>query len=202
MTLAEQGELKLVSRKKKEKRLQQKAKVIWITGLSGSGKTTLAKLLDNRLFKDGYFTQVLDKDMVRSGLNKKLGYTPEDRKENVRRVAEIAKMYIESGIICICAFTSPQEKLRKKVRKIIGKKDFIEIYLNTPLEVCEGRNINELYTLAKEGKIKNFAGVSLQFEPSLKARLTLDTSALGVEECVHKIIEAIKADIEFVPKEK
>jgi adenylylsulfate kinase len=167
---------KIVSRKEKEQRLNQKSKVIWFTGLSGSGKTTLATALERNLFNRGYLIQILDGDNIRSGINNNLGFSPEDRIENIRRIAEISKLLIQSGLICICAFVSPTEDTRKIVRDIVGQEDFLEVFVSTPIEVCESRDVKGLYQKARAGLIKEFTGISAPFEIPQNAILSIDTS--------------------------
>ena len=132
---------RLIQREDREKRLNQHSKVLWLTGLSGSGKSTIAQQLERRLFEEGFFAQVLDGDNIRTGINKNLGFSAEDREENIRRIAEIAKLYLQSGIICINSFISPTRAIRHMAKSIIGAEDFIEIYVNAPLEVCESRDV-------------------------------------------------------------
>lgn len=185
----------IVTRLEKENRLQQKAKVIWFTGLSGSGKTTLATGLERVLFEKGFIIQLLDGDNIRSGINNNLGFTDEDRIENVRRIAEIANLLLNCGIISICSFVSPTEKIRETVREIVGKADFLEIYLNTPLEVCEDRDVKGLYAKARSGELHNFTGVSAPFEASKKSILKIDTSNKSVEECLDLLQKKILPEI-------
>lgn len=185
----------LVSRIEKEKLLNQKSKVIWFTGLSGSGKTTLATALEKNLYEDGFVTQILDGDNIRSGINNNLGFSPEDRMENVRRIAEVAKLLLNSGVICICAFVSPTEDIRNLVREIVGEDDFLEIFMSTPLEVCETRDVKGLYQKARAGEIKNFTGISAPFEIPLNAVLSIDTSNKSVEECVNLLLGKILPEI-------
>lgn len=151
--------------------------------------------MERALFEKGYFTQLLDGDNIRSGINNNLGFTPEDRKENVRRIAEIAKLLLHCGVISICSFVSPTEKIRKTVRKIVGKADFLEVYLNTPLDVCERRDVKGLYAKARTGEIRNFTGITAPFEPSKKAILTLDTSEKSVDECVAILLQSMLPEI-------
>lgn len=185
----------LVSRIEKEKLLNQKSKVIWFTGLSGSGKTTLATALEKNLYEDGFVTQILDGDNIRSGINNNLGFSPEDRMENVRRIAEVAKLLLNSGVICICAFVSPTEDIRNLVREIVGEDDFLEIFMSTPLEVCETRDVKGLYQKARAGEIKNFTGISAPFEIPQNAVLSIDTSNKSVEECVNLLLGKILPEI-------
>lgn len=186
---------KQVSRKEKEKLLNQKSKIIWFTGLSGSGKTTLAQALERNLHEKGFLTQVLDGDNIRSGINSNLGFSPEDRMENIRRIAEIAKLLLNSGVICICAFVSPTENIRNLVSEIAGEDDFIEIFMNTPIEVCESRDVKGLYQKARSGEIKNFTGISAPFEIPENAVLSIDTSNKSVEECVKILLDKVLQEI-------
>lgn len=185
----------IVSRAEKEKKLNQRSKVIWFTGLSGSGKTTLASALERELFERGYLTQVLDGDNIRTGINNNLGFSPEDRFENIRRIAEISKLLIHSGVICICAFVSPTENVRNIVRSIVGEDDFLEIYVSTPLEVCETRDVKGLYKKARAGEIKEFTGISAPFEIPQNIVLSIDTSDKTIDECVAILIEKLTPEI-------
>ncbi|MBK6282228.1 MAG: adenylyl-sulfate kinase [Draconibacterium sp.] len=184
-----------VSRREKELLLNQKSKIIWFTGLSGSGKTTLANALEKNLYEKGFLTQILDGDNIRSGINNNLGFSPEDRMENVRRIAEIAKLLLNSGVICICAFVSPTEDIRNLVCGIAGDEDFIEIYMSTPLEVCERRDVKGLYQKARAGEIKNFTGISAPFEIPKNAALSIDTTNKSVEECVNILLDKVLQEI-------
>ncbi len=181
-----------VSQALKEKFLNQRAFVIWFTGLPCSGKTTLALALEKELFSRGHLCKILDGDNVRTGINSNLGFSPEDRSENIRRIAEVSKLFLETGVITINAFVSPQEELRTLAKQIIGKKRFFEIYLNPTLEVCEQRDVKGMYRLAREGKIPNFTGIQAPFEIPQHADLELDTSKTSIEESVTFIMEKIK----------
>jgi adenylylsulfate kinase len=187
----------IVSRSEKEKKLNQRSKVIWFTGLSGSGKTTLASALERNLFERGYLTQVLDGDNIRTGINNNLGFSPEDRMENIRRIAEIAKLLINSGVICICAFVSPTEEIRNIVRSIVGDEDFLGIYVSTSLEVCETRDTKGLYQKARAGKIKEFTGISAPFDVPQNAVLSIDTSDKTVEACVEILLDKLLKEIVY-----
>ena len=187
----------IVSREEKEKKLKQKAKVIWFTGLSGSGKTTLASALERNLFERGHLTQVLDGDNIRTGINNNLGFSPEDRMENIRRIAEIAKLLINSGVICLCAFVSPTRDVRNIVRTIVGEDDFLEVFVSTPIEVCETRDIKGLYRKARAGEIKEFTGVSAPFDIPQNAILSIDTSDKSVEECVKILLDRLLAEVTY-----
>jgi len=187
----------IVSREEKEKKLKQKAKVIWFTGLSGSGKTTLASALERNLFERGHLTQVLDGDNIRTGINNNLGFSHEDRMENIRRIAEIAKLLINSGVICLCAFVSPTRDVRNIVRTIVGEDDFLEVFVSTPIEVCETRDIKGLYRKARAGEIKEFTGVSAPFDIPQNAILSIDTSDKTVEECVEILLRRLLAEVTY-----
>jgi adenylylsulfate kinase len=182
---------RIYDRKVKEEILRQSAKVIWFTGLSGSGKTTLASNLEKELFFRRFFCQVLDGDNIRTGINNNLGFSQEDRLENIRRIAEVSKLLINTGMITICSFISPTEQIRGLARSIIGEKDFIEIFLNPPLEVCEQRDTKGLYQKARAGIIKDFTGISAPFEPPGNPDLEIDTSQLGIKESVDLIFATI-----------
>ncbi len=172
----------LLSRKERAAFLKQKSKVIWMTGLSGSGKSTIAGLLERKLFENGYFAQVLDGDNIRSGINNNLGFSMEDRMENIRRIAEVAKLYLNSGIITICAFVSPTIEIRNFAKHIIGPADFLEVFVNAPLEVCEERDVKGLYKKARNGEIKDFTGIDSPFENPIAPDLTLHTSQTSAPE--------------------
>lgn len=185
----------IIPRKKKEKKLQQKSKVIWFTGLSGSGKTTLATALERQLFAKGFLTQVLDGDNIRSGINNNLGFSTADRKENIRRIAEISKLFLNCGVICICAFVSPTEEIRKVVKDIVGLADFMEIYVSTPFEVCRKRDVKGLYAKAENGLIKEFTGISAPFESPQKPLLSIDTTQKTVDFCVDELLGKIVPEL-------
>lgn len=182
---------KIVTRTEKEKKLNQKSKVIWFTGLSGSGKTTMSIALERYLFDAGFLTQILDGDNIRSGVNNNLGFSPEDRLENIRRIAEIAKLFLNCGVICICAFVSPTEDTRQLVRDIVGSEDFLEIYMSTPIETCESRDIKGLYAKARSGAVKDFTGVSAPFEVPRHSLLSIDTTDKSVGECLEDLLATI-----------
>lgn len=182
---------RIYDRKVKEEILRQSAKVIWFTGLSGSGKTTLAANLEKELFFRRFFCQVLDGDNIRSGINNNLGFSEEDRLENIRRIAEVSKLMINAGMITICSFISPTDEIRALAKNIIGEDDFIEVFLNPPLEVCEQRDVKGLYKKAREGVIKDFTGISSPFEVPGDPDVEIDTSAIGIKESVDVIFDAI-----------
>ena len=172
----------LISRKEKENLLSQKGTCFWLTGLSGSGKTTIAKLTAEKLHSDGILTQVLDGDNIRLGVNNNLTFSEEDRTENIRRIAEITKLFIENGVVTICCFISPTKKMRSLAKKIIGSKDFNEIFVNTSSEDCTKRDTKGLYKKAALGEIKNFTGVSAPFEEPISAELIIPTQNLSAED--------------------
>ncbi len=182
---------RMLGRKDKEDLLQQHSVMIWFTGLSGSGKSTVAIALERELHKRGLLCRILDGDNIRSGINNNLGFTEADRVENIRRIAEVGKLFIDSGIITIAAFISPNNDIREMASGIIGKDDFLEIFVNTPLSVCEERDVKGLYAKARKGEIKNFTGISAPFEAPEHPALSLDTSRLSLEESVNKLLELI-----------
>jgi adenylyl-sulfate kinase len=161
--------------------------VVWLTGLSAAGKSTIATELERELFAQGKHAFVLDGDNMRHGLCSDLGFSPEERKENIRRIGEVAKLFAEAGFICITAFISPYRSDRDLARKIATEGKFIEVYLNVPMEICEQRDPKGLYAKARSGQIKNFTGVSAPYEPPLKAELELRTDKLSLQECVAAI---------------
>jgi len=180
-----------LTREDKENYLKQNAKVIWITGLSGSGKSTLASGLEKALAEKGYFTQVLDGDNIRTGINNNLGFTAEDRTENIRRIAEVNKLFLNCGIITINAFISPTNDIRHMAKKIIGEDDFIEIFVDAPVEVCIERDPKGLYKKAISGEIKNFTGVSAPFDRPDNADITINTAELSIEEGINKALKYV-----------
>ena len=186
-----------VSRNEKEKRLRQHAQVIWMTGLSGSGKTTIALGLEKELFGRGFLVQLLDGDLVRTGINNNLQFSVEDRTENIRRIAEISKIFINCGIITINCFISPTNMIRAMARKIIGTEDFIEVYMNSSLEVCETRDIKGLYAKARRGEIKEFTGIDSPFEAPEHPDLELKTDELTIEETIRKALDYILPTIQI-----
>jgi adenylylsulfate kinase len=187
----------ILNRSDKERLLQQRSKVIWLTGLSGSGKTTLARNIEMDLNKRGFLTQILDGDNVRTGINNNLGFSEEDRIENIRRIAEVTKLFIDCGIICINSFISPTKEIRQLAKNIIGEDNFIEIYVNTPLEVCEARDIKGLYKKAREGKIKNFTGIDAPFEPPENPDVEIKTEEMSLEDSVKKCMDVILPKVTY-----
>lgn len=182
---------RIYDRRVKEEILRQNGRVIWFTGLSGSGKTTLAASLEKELFFRRFFCQVLDGDNIRAGINNNLGFNEEDRLENIRRIAEVSKLLVNAGLITICSFISPTNEIRDLARKIIGPEDFIEVYLSTPLRVCEERDTKGLYKKARAGEITDFTGISSPFDVPACPDVELDTSKYTVRECVDKIFASV-----------
>jgi len=182
---------KLLGRKEKENFLNQNAKVIWFTGLSGSGKSTIAEGLEKWLFGKGFFVQVLDGDNTRTGINNNLGFSLEDRTENIRRISEVSKLFMESGVICINSFVSPTNDIRKIAKDIIGQNDFIEVYVNTPLSVCEDRDVKGLYKKARAGEIKGFTGIDSPFEAPIAPDVDLLTENQTIIESITKVFNFV-----------
>lgn len=181
----------MLSREDKETLLGQRGMMLWLTGLSGSGKSTVAIALERELHKRGLLCRILDGDNIRSGINNNLGFSEEDRIENIRRIAEIGKLFVDTGIIAIAAFISPNNDLRQMAARIIGSEDFLEIFISTPLEECEKRDVKGLYAKARRGEIKNFTGISAPFEAPEHPALSLDTSKMSLEESVRSLLELI-----------
>ena len=181
----------MLSRHDKEQLLGQKEVMLWFTGLSGSGKSTVAIALERELQKRGLLCRILDGDNIRTGINANLGFSADDRRENIRRVAEVAKLFVDTGIITIAAFVSPTEDLRNLAQHIIGKDDFKEIFISTPIEECERRDVKGLYARARRGEVKNFTGISTPFEAPQHPALSLDTSKLSLEESVAQLLQLL-----------
>jgi len=181
-----------LQREDRENLLKQKGTMIWFTGLSGSGKSTLAIALERELYKQGILCRILDGDNIRSGINNNLGFSETDRTENIRRIAEVSKLFVDCGIVTIAAFISPTNAIRKMAAKIIGTDDFIEIFVSTPIEECEKRDVKGLYAKARRGEIKDFTGISSPFEAPESPFLSIDTSSIPLEESIQTIMEAIK----------
>ncbi|MCF8397564.1 MAG: adenylyl-sulfate kinase [Bacteroidales bacterium] len=181
----------ILTRADKEKFLKQRSCVIWMTGLSGSGKTTIARHIEIELNKRGHLTQVLDGDNIRTGINNNLGFTEEDRIENIRRIAEVSRLFVDCGVICINSFISPTREIRHMAMDIIGRDDFIEVFVNAPLEICEQRDVKGLYQKAREGKIKNFTGIDAPFEKPENPQIELLTGKQSIAESMGVALEYI-----------
>ena len=188
---------KMMSKQDKEELLKQHGVMLWFTGLSGSGKSTVAIALERELHQRGLLCRILDGDNIRSGINNNLGFSPEDRVENIRRIAEVGKLFVDTGIITIAAFISPNNQLRNMASEIIGKENFIEVYISTPLEECERRDVKGLYAKARRGEIKEFTGISAPFEAPENPESELDTSKLSLKESVDILLEAILPKVSF-----
>lgn len=182
---------RMLGRADKEELLKQHGLMIWFTGLSGSGKSTIAIALERELQQRGLLCRILDGDNIRSGINNNLGFSAEDRVENIRRIAEVGKLFVDTGIITLAAFISPNNEIREMAAGIIGKEDFLEIYVSTPLEECERRDVKGLYAKARRGEIKNFTGISAPFEAPAHPALSLDTSKLSLKESVDQLLDLI-----------
>ena len=183
---------KTLTRGDREALLKQKSKVVWFTGLSGSGKSTLASALEKVLYEKGYLCKLLDGDNIRTGINNNLGFTEPDREENIRRIAEVCKLFLNCGVITLAAFISPTNEIRKQAMSIIGEENFVEIFVNPPLETCEKRDTKGLYAKARKGEIQNFTGISSPFEAPEKPALEIDTSCYTVEECIEQIMGVLE----------
>ena len=186
-----------VERKDRNKQKGHKSLVVWFTGLSGSGKSTLANMVEKKLFDQGIHTFSLDGDNVRGGINNNLGFSREDREENLRRIAEVAKLFVDSGAIVIASFISPLESDRNVVKKIIGEEDFIEVFVNTPLEVCESRDVKGLYKKARAGEIKNFTGIDAPYEDPKSPEIEVKTDLEKAEKSVDRIVEYLMNKLEI-----
>lgn len=181
-----------ISRADRAEAKHQKPCLLWFTGLSGSGKSTIASALDVALYQRGYHTFLLDGDNVRHGLNKDLGFSDDDRVENIRRIGEVSKLFADAGLIVLSAFISPFSDDRRMVRKLFPAGEFIEVFMNTPLETCESRDPKGLYSKARSGQIKHFTGIDSPYEIPSHPEITLDTSQLSIEECVENLLQYLK----------
>lgn len=188
---------KILGRYDKEKLLNQNGKVVWLTGLSGAGKTTVAKCLEEELFQRGYLTQILDGDNIRSGINNNLGFSDEDRYENIRRISEVSRLFVNCGVITINCFISPTEEIRNMAKVIIGAQDFIEVYINAPIEVCEQRDTKGLYARARLGEIENFTGITSSFEKPENFDIEVRTDIYSAKECAKQILEIVLPRVEY-----
>ncbi len=183
----------------KQRREQNKhnSKLIWFTGLSGSGKSTLANQVEIYLHKQGKKTYVLDGDNIRGGLNKDLDFTPQGREENLRRIAETAKLFIDAGVITLAAFISPMQKDRDKIKQIVGTENFIEVFVNASVEACEKRDVKGLYKKARAGEIPNFTGISAPYEKPENPTIEINSDFESIEDSIKKVIEIINPELEL-----
>jgi len=190
----------ILSRKEKETLLKQRAKVVWLTGLSGSGKSTIAKAVERALHEKGFATKLLDGDNIRVGLSNNLTFSVEDRRENIRRISEAARLFLDGGIICLCSFVSPTKEIRDLARSIVGADDFLEVYVNAPIEVCEERDVKGLYKKARAGEIKNFTGIDSPFEgpesPFMEIRTDLEDLQTSTDRLVSALLPSITPVVE------
>lgn len=183
---------KMMTRGDKENLLHQRGMMVWFTGLSGSGKSTIALGVERELHRLGILCRILDGDNIRAGINSNLGFSDDDRKENIRRIAEVGKLFVQTGVVTLACFVSPTIEIRQMARTIIGAEDFFEVYVSTPIEECERRDVKGLYARARRGEVKDFTGVSAPFEAPVDPVLSLDTSVLTLEESVNAVVELIK----------
>ena len=186
----------LLQKSDKESLLKQRAITIWMTGLSGSGKSTIAKGLERHLHKLGYLTQMLDGDNIRVGINNNLGFSEEDRTENIRRIAEVSKLFINCGVITLNCFVSPTAEMRAMAKEIIGADNFVEVYINASVAECEKRDVKGLYAKARAGEIKNFTGIDAPFEAPKNPAVDVNTAEQSVDESIQKVIDHILPLIE------
>ncbi len=187
----------ILQQEDKEKLLNQRAKVIWMTGLSGSGKTTVAKGVERYLHSKGILSKLLDGDNIRVGISNNLSFTAEDRAENIRRIAETSKLFINCGVVTINCFVSPSNAIRQIAKDIIGTENFIEVYINASVAKCEERDVKGLYKKARAGEIKNFTGIDAPFEAPNNPNLEINTSKLSIDQSVQKVLDYILPKIEF-----
>jgi adenylylsulfate kinase len=183
-----------LQKEEKETALNQRGLVIWMVGLSGSGKSTLAKALENKLHSKGHLTQLLDGDNLRTGINNNLGFTPADRKENIRRTAEVAKLFANCGIVTICSFICPTNELQNLAASIIGE-DMYSVFVSCPVEVCEQRDVKGLYAKARKGEIPNFTGISAPFESPQSPDITVETNKQSLEESLELLYASVQPKI-------
>lgn len=181
----------ILQRKNKEELLNQKSKVVWMTGLSGSGKTTIAKGVEKHLHSQGVLNQLLDGDNIRTGISNNLTFSYKDREENIRRISEISKLFLNCGIVTLNCFISPTISMRQIAKEIIGNNNFIEVYINAPIEICEERDVKGLYKKARKGEIENFTGVSSPFEAPKDPELEINTSKLSIDESIKELVNYI-----------
>ncbi len=182
---------RMMSRADKESLLHQRGMMIWFTGLSGSGKSTIAIGVERELHQRGLLCRILDGDNIRLGINAGLGFSAEDRRENLRRIAEVGKLFVDTGIITLAAFVSPTNEYRAMARDIIGAEDFFEVYVSTPLEECERRDVKGLYARARRGEVKDFTGISAPFEVPEHPALSIDTSKQPLEQSVKQVVDLV-----------
>jgi adenylylsulfate kinase len=181
----------ILQREDKEELLNQNSKVIWMTGLSGSGKTTVAKGVERYLHSQGILNQLLDGDNIRVGISNNLTFSSDDRTENIRRISEVSKLFLNCGVVTLNCFVSPTIEIRNIAKQIIGADNFIEVYINASLETCEGRDVKGLYQKARKGEIKDFTGISAPFEAPKNPEIEINTAQLSIDESVQKVLDYI-----------
>ena len=182
---------KMMTRQDKEQLLHQRGMMIWFTGLSGSGKSTIALGVERELHARGILCRILDGDNIRTGINAGLGFSADDRRENIRRIAEVGKLFVDTGIVTLAAFVSPTNEYRQMARDIIGADDFFEVYVSTPLEECERRDVKGLYARARRGEVKDFTGISAPFEAPANPALNIDTTRQPLEVSVQQVVDLV-----------
>lgn len=190
-----------ITKEDRNKQIGHQSLVIWFVGLSGSGKSTIANKLEQLLFTNKILTYTLDGDNIRSGINSGLTFSEEDRHENMRRIAEVSKLFINAGVVTLASFISPQKRDREMARKIIGKENFVEIFVNTPLEICEKRDVKGLYKKARAGEIKKFTGIDSPFEAPENPYLEIKTQEESVEESANRIFELLNKKLKLLGEE-
>ncbi len=188
----------MVTKNDRETISGHKGCTIWLTGLSGSGKSTLAVALEKKLWDRGVRAYVLDGDNIRHGLNKDLGFSPQDRTENIRRIGEVAKLFTDAGVVNITAFISPYRADRDAVRALMAPGDFLEVHVDCPVEVCERRDVKGLYKKARAGEIPEFTGISAPYEEPVKAELTVHTDRASEEECLNQLLAFLESG-KYIP---
>ena len=181
----------MLGRSAKEELLGQRGILVWFTGLSGSGKSTVALGVERELHAKGILCRILDGDNIREGINNNLGFSAEDRKENIRRIAEIGKLFVHTGVVTLACFVSPTREIRQMAREIVGADDFLEVFVSTPIEECERRDVKGLYARARRGEVKDFTGISAPFEAPESPDLNIDTSVLSLEDSVNAVLSLI-----------
>ena len=186
-----------ITKNQREVQHGHKSYLIWFTGLSGSGKSTLANLVEVELHNNGLSTYILDGDNIRQGINKDLSFAPQDRSENIRRIAEISNLMLDAGVITLAAFVSPYIKDREEVKQIVGKDNFIEIFVNTSLEECEKRDVKGLYRKARAGEIKNMTGISAPYQPPINPDIEVITDGQSIEDSVQSILKFLNQKLKF-----
>lgn len=186
-----------VSKLQRQELLHQNSLLLWFTGLSGSGKSTIANALEFKLHEEGFKTYALDGDNIRKGINNDLTFSPEDRKENIRRIAEVANLMVDAGVIVLAAFVSPYKKDRENIAQILGIDNFVEIFVNTSIEECERRDVKGLYKKARAGEINDFTGVNAPYEEPDSPDVEIVTDGLTIEECVLRIYDKIKPKLKI-----